>query len=627
MKKTHRFYSLSLTLAVAGAIAAVSCGDDKTGKFVDDKKGTADAKVSDQKKFIRNEPAAKWESDWSKENIVVYHWRAEPDNLHPTNGKSNPRRVILDFTQRFILSTDDLRPDLVKSMPEVSADELNYTYELREEPRWDDGSPVTLEDVVFSLMANKCPLTNNPHAKDYINSLKTIKADPANPRKFTMVMKSKYIQNMAFLSDIAIMQRKYFDPKNVLGKFTMEQFDDPKFMETKHPDLEAWAKEFNDPKYGRDLAFLRGLGAYKVNAWEEKQRIELVRKKDHWTTKLPNATMYDASYPDKIILKINVDDNSISLEMKKQAIDVSTWISTVKLIELQEDANFNKNYNSQFVDNFDYQYMGLNMKPQSVNRQPFFTDKKVRRAMAMLTPVDQIIQTYLKGRATRMTSYISPIKSCYNTDLKPVPFDLEGARKLLDEAGWKDSDGDNIRDKSIDGKKISFEFELTYIAGNPVTENIVKNISSEMYKAGIKANIRGVEFVAFYEKVQAHDFDMYMGAWAGSFYIDDPKQIWSSANWENKGSNYVGFGSAESDRLIDSIRTTPNDSVRVPMEKRLQAIIYEDQPYIFLYVPPRKVAMHKRFGNGDFYFEKPGVLLNNMRLLDGAKGASSKPSM
>lgn len=624
-------YALPLGTAAFTLALLSSCGSDTpAGKFVDQEKTQEDAKVSDQKKFIHNPAAAKFESDWSKENVVVYHWRAEPDNLHPTNGKSDPRRVVFDLTQRFLISTDvenlRLRPDLVKALPEISADELNYTYELREEPRWDDGSPVTVDDVIFSIKANKSPLTNNEFAKDYLEGVKDIVKDPANPRKFTIQMKRKYIQNVAFLTDVAIMQRSYYDPKNIFDNYSFAQFDDPNFGKTKHADLEDWSRNFNDPKYGRDLALLRGLGPYKVTAWEDKQRIELTRKKDHWTSKLTSPTIYEASYPEKIILKINLDDNSIALEMKKQIVDASTWLSTTGLLELQKDKDFNRNYNYQFADNFGYSYIGMNMKPAASNHKPFFVDKNVRRAMALLTPVDDIIQTYLMGKATRMVSLISPLKASFDKSLKPLPLDVEQAKKLLDEAGWKDSDNDNVRDKVVDGKKIPFEFELTYITGTPVTENIAKSIAAQMYKAGIKVNIRGVEFVAFYAKVQAHDFDMYMGAWNGASFPDDPKQIWSSTNWENKGSNYVGFGTPESDRLIDSIRTTVNDSARMPMEKRLQHLVYDEQPYIFLYVPPRKIAVHKRFDHGDIYFEKPGLLLNNLQLLQTG-GTSAKPSM
>jgi len=205
---------------------------------------------------------------------------------------------------------------------------------------------------------------------------------------------------------------------------------------------------------------------------------------------------------------------------------------------------------------------------------------------------------------------VTPTKTAVlNKDLIPVPFNIDSAKKLLDEAGWKDTDGDNIRDKMIDGKKVQFEFEMMTIAGNVVVDNASKDIQTAMYKAGIKANIRSIEFVSFYEQLQLHNFDMYFGAWSGAFVADDYKQLWHTSMWAD-GSNYCGFGNPQTDALIDSMRTQTIDSLRVPMEKRFQKIVYDDQPYIFLFMVPRKIAIHKRFEHGDMYFEKPGVYLS-----------------
>lgn len=606
-----------------------SCGEDPKGKFQDDGAKKTASVIDTSARYLKINPATAWDASWSKENIVVYHWRAEPDNMHPTNGKSNPRRVIMDYTQRFLVGADvaklELRPDLVKAMPTISPDGLSYTYELRDEPTWDDGSPLTIEDIEFSIKANKCPQTNNPHAKPYFESINNFVKDPSNPKKFTIVMTKKYIQNVAVFGDVPIMQRKFMDPSNTLSKYTLAQFSDPAFSSAKHEDLEKWGTEFNDAKYGRDLSMLNGLGAYKITAWEPKERIELTRKPNHWTSKVQNPDMYDVSYPEKIIFKINVDDNSISLEFGKQVIDASTWVSTNGLVKLQTDANFNKNYHSAFVQNFDYQYIGMNMKAESVNRTPFFSDKTVRKAMALLVPIDKVNQAYLQGKAIRMTSLVTPTKTTvYNTDLKPVPFDVEKAKKLLDEAGWKDSDGDNIRDKMIDGKKTQFSFELMTIQGNAVTENIAKEIVESMKSAGVKCNSRSVEFVTFYELVQHHNFDMYMGAWSTAFVSEDYKQVWHTSSWAGEGSNYVGFGNPQTDALIDSIRVTLEDSVRIPMEKRLQALVYDEQPYIFMFQLPRKTVIHKRFDHPDMYFEKPGVNLSNLRMM--SPGNMAKPT-
>lgn len=565
--------------------------------------------------FIFSSYLAPAQQAWSKENTVVYHWRAEPDNLHPTNGKSSSRRQVMDYTQRFLVSVDPekykLRPDLVVALPTVSADGLTYTYELRKEPRWDDGSSLTVDDVVFTLKANKSPLTDNSYAREYLDNLADVITDKAHPLRFQLVMKRVYMQNVSFLVDLPVMQRTFFDPGNVLSAYSLKQFDDPDFTKSQHPDLEAWSSNFNDPKYGRELALLNGLGAYTVTAWEDKQRLVLTKKKEHWTSKLSSPTSEDAAVPDLLTFEVNLDDNSIALCLRKQVIDVSTWVSTTGLQQLQKDSAFNANYYSVFEPTFGYSYLGMNMKPEATNHKPFFVDKNVRRAMALLTPVNAIDSVYFNGKGLRQSSYVSRLKASYDTTLTLLPFDIEEAKKLLDDAGWIDTDNDGIRDKLINGQRVPFEFELDYITGVPITELIVKSISRAMNLAGVQAKIHGVEFVAFYEKLLVHDFDMYMGAWNGTSFPDDPKQIWYSGNWHN-GSNYVGFGSAASDQLIEAIRSSIDDQKREVLEKKLQRVIYDEQPYIFLYSPPRKIVVHRRFSGAVISTEAPGVMLNTL---------------
>lgn len=604
------------------ALILISCGGPE-GKIPRD---SLHVQAADSTlKFIRVKGATQWDPSWSKENVVVYHWKGEPDGIHPTNNLNlSPTRVIMDYTQRFCISTDmehlKIRPDILKKLPDVSADGLSWTYELRDEPTWDDGSQLSVDDIVFTLMAWECPLVNNAYARSSIDNLKEIKRDPSNSRKFILVMKGPYIQNENFLQDIPVMERTFHDPGNVLSKYTLEQFYDPKFPDAKHPDLDAWAKEFNDPKYGRDLGLLNGLGAYKITSWEDKS-IVLSRKPNHWTSKISNPGMYDRALPDKIIFKVNVDDNSVALELHQQTIDASSWVSTRGLVDLLKDSSFTKNYNAAFIQTFDYQFLGMNMKPEEVNRPPFFTDVRVRRAIAYLTPADELNNNYFYGKALRMTSVVSPIKKeVYNNDLVPIPYDVEKAKKLLDEAGWKDTDGDNIRDKMIDGKKVQFVCECL-ISNGPIYESIAKDVANAMYPAGIKVNVRTMEFAPLTETVIAHNFDLFLGAWQSSFVTDDYKQLWGTSS-QNGGSNIVGFGNAASDALIDSIRVTLDPAKRIPMEKRLQKMIYDDQPYVFLFSSLRKVVVHRRFDNANMYYEKPGLFLSNLRLMSPGKMAT-----
>ena len=78
--------------------------------------------------------------------------------------------------------------------------------------------------------------------------------------------------------------------------------------------------------------------------------------------------------------------------------------------------------------------------------------------MALLTPVDEIIDVIEQNHANRQAAQVSPLKKSYNEDLKPIEFNIEKAKKLLDAAGWVDTDENNIRDKIVDGEKLQFAY-------------------------------------------------------------------------------------------------------------------------------------------------------------------------
>ena len=561
-----------------------------------------------------------FDPSWSKENTLVYHTISEPDNLHPTNGSSGPRGEINLYIHMGLIATDlkaqDIVPSLVKSLPEVDAAGLQYIYELRDEPRWDDGSHLTMDDVIFFFKAVKCPLTNNPFAKSYFENLKEVRIDSLNPRKFTLVMKHTYIQNEVFLSDFPMLQRTYFDPKNILANYSLADFDNPDFKPEVHPDLIAWAKEYNNEKYGRDPKFMNGLGAYKVEKWDAGQSISLVKKKNHWTDQ--TSIQREKGYPEKIIFKINKDDNSTMLEFKSQSLDASGLLSAKNLMNLKSSPDFNKNYHSTFIPTYHYTYLAMNEKPDGEKRKKLFDDVRVRKAMAYLTPVDDIIKLVYGNYSSsckRMTTNVSPLKKEYESSLTPIPLDIKEATKLLDAAGWKDSNGDGIRDKVIDNKITDLSFDLYFLATAGDWKDMATLTSEQMLKAGVKATPIPLEVKVFIEKARTHDFDMLMGSWSGTCLPEDYTQLWHTTSWSNGGSNYTGFGNAASDALIDSIKVTLDEEKRSIMVKRLQKIIYEDQPYVFIYTNLRRAILHKRFGNCEFYAERPGLLLNQSKLL------------
>ena len=124
-----------------------------------------------------------------KTNTVVAHMLSEPDGLHPFNNNSVMRSEIFAYTQKTLLQLDinslDYIPTLLKELPSSSDDNKTFYFELKDYIKWDDGSSLTAEDVVFSTKLMLCHLTNNAQIRPvYSSVIKSVDLDPTNPLKF-----------------------------------------------------------------------------------------------------------------------------------------------------------------------------------------------------------------------------------------------------------------------------------------------------------------------------------------------------------------------------------------------------------------------------------------------------------
>lgn len=547
------------------------------------------------------------------QNTVIMHFLAEPLGLHPTNDNNIYQRIIFSLTQKRLLMTDirnfEIIPDLLVDLPEMSADSLSYHFRLKEGIKWDDGTACTAKDVAFTLKMIKCPFTNNPTSKPIFENIKNIKLYDDDSLRFSVEMRKLYFANLRMLTEIYVLQESFWDPDRVFRKYRIEDFD-KNFDSDKHKQLFSLVQGFNKVDNARLPSQLVGLGPYKIIEWSTGSSVILEKKKNWWGAN--STSVYDQQFPDKIIFKIIKDMEPVVLALKKEQIDISTELTTPAMIKLQKLNYFNENYASDYVGSFTYAYLGMNMKPAS-GRTPFFTDKRVRKAIAHLTPVEEIIEVMAKGKANRMASFILPMQDDYNHNLPLIQLDIAKAKKLLDEAGWIDTDGDNIRDKVINGEKVPFSFTLNYMI-SPVTKEIGLMVKETMYKAGINVIPNPMDFSVFYQKAFAQEFDAMLGSWSSSAGPEDARQIWHSSSWTSKGANFVGFGNRVSDSLIELSNVTLDPEKRKVIMHQLQEIVYDEQPYVFIFNATKKVVVHRRFDNIEMYTEKPHVILNNLRL-------------
>ena len=548
------------------------------------------------------------------QNTVITHILSQPDGLHPYNNNSVMRSYIFSYTQRTLIRLDleslEYIPDLLKELPTSSDDNKTFYFELKDNIKWDDGSQLTNKDIEFSAKIMLCHLTDNSQIRpNYTSVIKSVKIDPNNPLKFSMNALDINWTAKTILGGIYIQQKSFWDPNGIFDNISFEQILSRSFKET--GEITDWFNKFNHADNGFKPEKLKGLGPYAVTEWEPSQYITLTKKESWWGVK--DTSVYNQAFPEKIIFKVIREDASSYLALKNQEIDVTTNIGTVKLMKLREREYFNNNYDSDFLNRYGISYIGLNMKPDGIKHKPFFVDQRVRRALAYTIPIDEIIEVMLHGQATRQASNISPLKKTYNDTLKLIPLDIEKAKTLLTEAGWIDTDGDNIRDKMINGVKTPFSFKFSYMS-SPTSKEIVLMMKESMYKAGIVAEPTPMDFSLFYKNAGDHKFDAMLAGWGSSAAYSNPMQLWHTSSWVNKGSNFCGFGDAESDALIEEANKTLDYEAHKNALLKLQARIYEDQPYVFLYVTKRKFAIHKRFDNRDMFFEFPGVMLNNLKL-------------
>jgi len=542
--------------------------------------------------------------DW-----VVIHMANDPDRLNPTNSRMVGATYIKALMHTTLLyqnpSDGNNYPYLAKALPEISADGMRMTFEICNEATWDDGKPITAEDVVttFKILLN--PKVDAAHLRGYFDFLSDIEIDKTNPKKFTFVANRKYFRALYDLSQTYILPKHIYDKEGIMDKFSIKELQTNAEVLAKNPDIQKLADQYNDDKFSRERGYVVGGGPYLFVNWTQNTQVELRRKPQWWGYKM-KGTQFEA-YPEKIIYRVNKDQQVAGINLQKEELDVMHTIRARTFAELKDKEKIKQHFNISTPPDLSYSFLGMNCKPGSNGRNPALADKNVRKALAHLLDVDKIIEKLMNGLAERTVGPILKYhKEAYNDKLTAIPFDVKKATDLLDAAGWKDSDGDGVRDKMLNGKKIPLELDLKFNRENEERKNIGLIFSESAKQAGVKIVVTPLDISEYRKAIENHDFDIFYGGWISPNKDTDLKQIWHTSSWKDKGSNYVGFGNAESDKLIDQLRQELDPQKRYGMYKKFQEMVYEDQPYIFLMMPKERIIIHKRFRNSETHSVRPG---------------------
>ncbi|TVR77857.1 MAG: ABC transporter substrate-binding protein [Chitinophagaceae bacterium] len=556
--------------------------------------------------------------DLSK-NEVVIHMLADADMLLPINSTSANSTYIEGNIFQSLLGRDPETLELVGILAvdrpiieEIDEGEyeggMRITYEIRPEARWDNGDPITAHDVDFTFKAIKNPRVNNEHLKPYMDFIKEIVIDEENPRLFTLYSDQRYMLAEEF-SGYIVLPEYVYDPNGLMRNYSLKQLSDLTELEKIRGDraIIDFADNFNSERYQREIGYVVGSGPYEFKGWATGQRITLQKKEDWWGDELADRYSWFQANPQRIVYEIINDMTTAVTSLRDQGLDVIAGLRPRDFINLTDDSRFQQNFNLYSPIAYSYVYIGMNM------RIPKLEDVRVRKALAHLVDKEQIIEVINYGLAEETIGPIHPTKEYYHDGLRPIDYNVERARELLAEAGWKDLTGDGILNKEIDGDMETLRLEFLYNSGNDIRRNIGLIFKENARRAGVDIDVQVKEWTVFIDLTKSHQFELFCGGWISGPGLDDPKQIWHTES-SNNGSNYVGFGTEESDMLIDSIRVELDPEVRNQMYRRFQEIVSEEVPYIFLYTPKNLLAIHSRWDNAEPSILRPGYNETSFKL-------------
>jgi peptide/nickel transport system substrate-binding protein len=416
--------------------------------------------------------------------------------------------------------------------------------------------------------------------RSYFSSLAGAEIVGKNQIRFQM--KEPYWLNAAALgSNIVPVPRHVYDPEGVLDRYSFTDILGP--GAASDPVLKTFGEGFNNNPANRAPI---GTGPYVLDKWQTAQEVRLRRNENYWG-RMPHL--------EKIVYKIIPDATTALAVLKSGEIDFIPRLSPVQFREHTGGQSFQERFVKATYQIPQLAYIGWNQD------RPYFSDKRVRQALTMLIDRTRIIETVRLGMGSMAASPFFPGSPDFHTAIQPLPYDPQHAARLLDEAGWIDSNRDGVRDKN----GVEFKFEMLASSANSAAAPLLGIVRDEFGKAGIAVVERRLEPAVLGSLLRDHKGDAAIGAWTSSILFD-PYQLFHSSSAQNRGSNYFNFRNRNADSLMEQARLEFDAEKRKRLYWQFQEILHDEQPYTLLYYPQDAAAYHVRFQNVQFFPQRPG---------------------
>jgi peptide/nickel transport system substrate-binding protein len=440
------------------------------------------------------------------------------------------------------------RPYLAESW-DVAPDGLSITFHIRRDVYWHDGEPTNAHDVAFTWEVVTDPLTAFPNASYWDYYVKGPEGvEVIDDYTVRILLERPHADFLDPFRPTAIL------PEHLLA-------DVPRDQLKQHP-------------YGTQCPV--GNGPFVFESHSPQERWVFVAN-----PAFPPG-LGGRPFVDRYVYRVITEQTTLLTELLTENVDVYVAPTADQAQAILDHPNLELlNYTNR-----QYNFVGWNA------RRPQLADARVRRALTMGTDRQSVVQAILQGYGTVAQSSVPPFHWAFDPDaIQPLRYDPAGARALLDAAGWRDRDGDGVRE-SADGTRLSITIKYNQ---NQQRQQVAEIMQSQLAQIGVEARPQVVEWTTLLQQINTptlRDFDGVVMAWSVEFKLDDTDLFHSQRI--DQPYAWSGTRSATLDRLLERLSETVDREDSRALLREYQSALIQEQPYTFFYFPDRLDGVNKR---------------------------------
>ncbi|WP_336045843.1 oligopeptide ABC transporter substrate-binding protein [Solibacillus ferritrahens] len=505
---------------------------------------------------------------------------------------------IMDFMTNSIFATDGdfLITDEGIAKLDVDADNNKVTVTIQHDVKWSDGTPLTADDVIYAYEIIGHPdYTGIRFDADFQN---IIGATEYKSGKADSISGIKKIDDKT----VEISMTKV-SPAIYSGGDGLWGYAAPKhYLET------TPVKDLISSPQVRKAPVT--LGAFKLDKLIDGESVQFVANEHYWKGK-PKL--------DKVVLQV-VPPTSIGEALRTGQYDMASSYPTNQYDGVKDLENLTVLARPELA----YSYIGFKLGKWDkaagdaglniTDENAKMNDAKLRQAVAYAMDIEQVGERFYQGLRSRATSLIPPaFASFHDNTLEGYNYDPEKAKALLEEAGYKDVDGDGIREDK-NGEK--FAIRLASMSGSDTDEAIVEYYRQNWKDVGLDVQLttgRLIEFNSFYDKVKADDpeIDMFMAAW-GTGTNPSPLGLYGEAS----AFNYSRFVTPELQTLLADIdsKEAIDAGYRADAFRKWEEYMFEQATTVPMYFRTEIIPVNKRVKQYNVNYANDSM--DNLHLLE-----------